>query len=101
PQNKTTRLSIGQSLTTVNDNTLAPMAFLLQAAFADINICKSWSVYYWLGRTNDDVELAGKAIALQSLLCVENACDSVPCMRSGAVQRSVVVVVVVVEDRAD
>ena len=25
------------------------MAFFLQAAFADINIDKSWSVYYWLG----------------------------------------------------
>jgi len=34
-------------------------------------------------------------------LCAENACDSVPCVRSGAVQRSVVVVVVVREDRAD
>ena len=49
-----------------------------------------------LGRTNGDDELLGKAIALRSRLCVENACDSVPCMRSWAVQRSVVVVVVVV-----
>jgi len=24
------------------------MAFLLPAAFADINIDKSWSAYYWL-----------------------------------------------------
>jgi hypothetical protein len=26
------------------------MASLLPAAFADINIDKSWSVYYWLAR---------------------------------------------------
>jgi hypothetical protein len=41
------------------------------------------------------------AIALVITLCVGDACDSVRCMGSGAVQRSVAVVVVVREDGAD
>jgi hypothetical protein len=28
-------------------------AFLWPAAFVDINIAKSWSVYYWLGRASN------------------------------------------------
>src|SRR5215467_4462311 len=34
---------------TAEDARLKGSAFILPAAFADINIDKSWSVYYWLG----------------------------------------------------
>ena len=51
-----------------NNPSLTAMAFFLPAAFADINIDKSRSVYYWLGKSNRDFHRRSNREGIQAAI---------------------------------